>query len=190
MHEKALHTENRLLELVGHHDREAFELLYRRYWSQLYDAAFQRLKNGQQAEDIVQEIFIALWMHKDPLQIDNLPAYLHTAVRNRVLNYVARNKIADSFYEPLASLLSETATADSALRQKELLELMKAYIGSLPEKRKQIFALYLYHNLSTREIAERLHISQKTVQNQLHATMKGLRSRMVPFLLMALLIRI
>jgi RNA polymerase sigma-70 factor (ECF subfamily) len=190
MHEEALHTESRLLELVGRHDREAFELLYRRYWSQLYDTAFQRLKNVQQAEDIVQEIFIGLWTRQDPLRIDNLPAYLHTAVRNRVLNYVARNKIAESFYEPLASLLPETAAADSPLMQKELLDLMKLYIASLPEKRKQIFVLYLYHNLSTREIAERLHISQKTVQNQLHATMKGLKSRMVPFLLVILLIRI
>lgn len=190
MHEEALHTESRLLELIGHSNREAFELLYRRYWSQLYDAAFQRLKNGQQAEDIVQEIFIGLWTRRDTLQIENLPAYLHTAVRNRVLNYVARNKIADSFYEPLAALLSDTTAADSALMQKELLELMRAYIGSLPEKRKQIFALYLYHNLSTREIAEKLHISQKTVQNQLHTTMKGLKSKMAPLLLIVLLIRL
>ncbi len=190
MQEEVLYTDNSLLDLMTRHDQGAFELLYRRYWSQLYDAAFSRLENHQQAEDIVQEIFVSLWMRRDTLQIDNLPAYLHTAVRNRVLNYVSRNKMAAHFYEPFASLLIETDTADRVLLQKDLFDLMRAFIDSLPEKRKRIFVLHLYNNLTTKEIAEELQVSRKTVQNQIHTAMEGLRSQIIPVLLTFLLTRI
>jgi RNA polymerase sigma-70 factor (family 1) len=190
MANEVVYTDSKLLDLIAHHDHSAFKGLYRRYWSQLYDAAFQRLKDHQQAEDIVQEIFVSLWKRREALQVDNLAAYLHTAVRNRVLNYVVRNKAPESFYEPLAAILLESTTADTILLQKELLELLKSYIETLPEKRKQVFVLHLYHHLSTKEIAEKLQISQKTVQNQLRTAMADLKTKITPLLIAILTTRL
>jgi RNA polymerase sigma-70 factor (family 1) len=190
MANEVVYTDSKLLDLMAHHDHSAFEGLYRRYWSQLYDAAFQRLKDHQQAEDIIQEVFVSLWTRRTELAIDNLPAYLHTAVRNRVLNYVVRNRAPESFYEPLAAILLESGSADSLLLQKELLELLQAYVESLPEKRKQVFVLHLYHHLSTKEIAEKLQISQKTVQNQLRTAMTELKTKITPLLVVYLSTRL
>lgn len=177
-----VYTDKVLLDLLVQDDRNAFTILYRRYWMSLYDAAWKRLKNPQQAEDIVQDIFISLWTRRAELAIDNLPAYLHTAVRFRVLNYVERDLAATAFYEPFEAITATTATADGSLIEKELAGLVQAYIESLPEKRRAIFLLHLKENLSTKEIADRLQISQKTVQNQLGTALKGLHTRLAPVL--------
>ncbi len=190
MHDDVTYIDSRLLDLIARHDQGAFELLYKRYWNQLYDAAFQRLRDHQQAEDIVQEIFVTLWAKRECLNIYNLSGYLHTSVRNRVLNYIVRNKVSEDFYQPFAALLIESGTADMVLLEKELLELLKAYIQLLPEKRKQIFVLHLYNQLSTKEIAEKLQISQKTVQNQLRTAIDDLKTRFIPLVIAVLATRI
>ena len=176
------HTDQVLLELLVRNDRNAFTVLYRRYWQSLYEAAWKRLKNAQQAEDIVQEIFITLWTRRAALRIDNLPAYLHTAVRFRVLNYVERDLAGATFYEPFESITASVSNADDQLIEKELNSLVNAYIETLPEKRNAIFLLHLKERLTTKEIADRLHVSQKTVQNQLGTAMKGLQTRLAPVL--------
>jgi RNA polymerase sigma-70 factor (ECF subfamily) len=174
------YTDNELLALLSRDNRNAFELLYKRYWPELYDAAHQRLKNNQQAEDIVQDIFINLWSRRARLNIDNLPAYLHTAVRFRVFNYVHRDLAAETFYEPFEAIAICHSGADGQLLEKEMLQLVQAYADTLPEKRRRIFLMHLTGNLSTREIADQLRISQKTVQNQLGNALHGLRTHIVP----------
>ncbi len=170
------HNDSELLTLLTQDDSEAFELLYRRYWHQLYDAAYQRLRNGQQAEDIVQDIFVTIWTRRANLHIENLQAYLHTAVRFRVFNYVERDLADKAYFEPFATIVDCHSAADEQLMNKEMIKLIRLYARTLPEKRRQIFLLHLSESLTTREIAEQLHIKQKTVQNQLGKALQGLRS--------------
>lgn len=190
MAEEIVYTDHKLLQLVAQHDQAALRLLYQRYWTSLYDMAYRRLKDAQQAEEIVQDVFINIWKLRESLEIDNPGAYLRTAVRHRVLNYVTRNKAADSFYEPMALLLADSGRADELLLRKELLKLLRLYIETLPAKRKQIFLLHLYTNLSTKEIAERLSVSQKTVQNQILNAIDGMKTQILPILFAILIIRV
>ncbi|WP_315816158.1 sigma-70 family RNA polymerase sigma factor [Paraflavitalea speifideaquila] len=69
--------------------------------------------------------------------------------------------------------------ADNAVVEKELQDLATAWLNTLPPKRKEIFLLYFRENLSTKEIAERLNISQKTVQNQIGTSSKALRKKLL-----------
>lgn len=173
-------TDQQLLSLMAENDREAFEIIYHRYWHLLYDAAFRRLKNRQQSEDIVQEIFVRLWERRSELKVGDLSAYLHTAVRYKIYNYISRNVVSETFYEPFEIISVCPTGADARILEKELYQLLDAYINTLPKKRQRIFTLYLNENLSTREIATRLNISQKTVQNQLGLAINGLKTRMLP----------
>lgn len=181
---KDLITEQQLLSRIAGDDREAFEIIYDRYWDELYEAAGRRLHNTAQAEDIVQEIFVRLWERRADLQVKDLTAYLHTAVRYKVYNYISRDAVAGSFYEPFNIIT--TAGADAVIIEKELLHLAAAYITALPAKRRRIFNLYFNDDLSTGEIADRLNISQKTVQNQIGLAMNGLRASLLPVLLFIL----
>jgi len=180
-------NDNDLLVLLAQDDRHAFESLYRRYWLELYDAAYQRLKDNQQAEDIIQDIFVNLWIRRAVLKIGNLPAYLHAAVRFRVLNYVQRDLASEAFFEPFEAIASYQSGADGLLLEKEMMKLVLLYADTLPEKRRKIFLMHLNESLSTREIADQLRVSQKTVQNQLGTAMHGLRAHISTLLVFFLL---
>jgi RNA polymerase sigma-70 factor (ECF subfamily) len=173
-----------LLSLMAQDDHEAFEQLYKCYWLEMYDSAYRRLKNKKQAEDIVQEVFLSLWLRRRKQNIDNLPAYLHTAVKFRVFNYVERNLSHKSFYDPFVEIALSSKGTDSSLIEKELYNLLIAYINTLNEKKKEIFRLHFVENKSTKEIAEQLKIPRKTVQNQLRSIALDVRSRIAPILIL------
>lgn len=177
-------TDQQLLSMVAEGDEHAFKEIYSRYWTGLYDTAFKRLKNSKQSQDIVQDVFIGLWERREDLQIRDLAAYLHTAVRYRVYNFVSRDLASEAFFEPFEAVVAYSAGADEMLIEKEIFQLATAYIATLPKKRKQIFTLYTEENLSTTEIARRLNISRKTVQNQLGTAISGLKANLLPVLLL------
>lgn len=172
--------DHELLLMMSSGDKSAFETIYRKYWHELYVAAGRRLNNAAQAEDIVQNVFIRLWERRAVLQISNLSAWLHTAVKYQVYNYIARDAVAESFYEPLENITACSSGADARANENELLTLINAYIRALPSKKRMIFTLYYQENLSTAEIAQRLNISRKTVQNQIGTAMNALRAELLP----------
>jgi RNA polymerase sigma-70 factor (ECF subfamily) len=177
------HTDEQLLQCVRDGDEPAFDELYRRYWIPLYDAAYKRLDDRQQAEDIIQDVFIRLWIRKQDLAIDNVAAYLHTAVRYNVLSYFTRHKATSSFCAPFEIMLTESETPEERFMAKELLELVYAYAETLSERKRQIFLLHIKSRLSTKEISEVLSITQKSVQNQLGSVLHGLRKSLIPVIL-------
>lgn len=177
---KETFTESELLSLMAQDNKDAFEVIYRKYWKGLYVAALKRLNNKEQAEDIVEDIFIRFWEKRACLKVKNLKAYLYTAVRYKVYNYISRDVVSQAFYEPFEAITVHPESADSVIIEKELQQLAEMYIEALPPKRKKIFTLYFDENLSTREIAERLKVSQKTVQNQLGNAINGLRAHVLP----------
>lgn len=172
--------DEQLLQLMREDDRESFKIIYQRYWHRLYRAAYKQLARHDQSEDIAQDIFIKLWERRKQLNITHLSAYLHTAVRYRVYDYVVRDMAADVFYQPFEDVLLTAGEADTGLIEKELFQLAEAYMATMPSKRRQIYELYFNNNLPTHEIAARLKISQKTVQNQLGNAINGLRAKVLP----------
>ena len=172
-----------LLHQLSQKDRKAFEIIYSKYWRPLLDVAWKGLQDKQAAEDLVQDVFLSLWQKSEQLQINNLEAYLKTAVRYKVLNHVVRTKRTHEFFESLYEIFQEKNTPETKFLAKNLLELIHAYAAILPVKRREIFILYIQSRLSTKEIAETLSLSQKTVQNQLGISLQGLRTRVAPVLI-------
>ncbi|GEP95869.1 RNA polymerase sigma factor [Chitinophaga cymbidii] len=179
-------TDKELFLLLQEDDRTAFNFIYRRYWKTLYDIAYRSLQDPAQAADIIQDLFTALWLHRRDWQIENPGAYLYTAVRSRILNYVQRDLVKDAFYEPFEAIATSSFTADGLIREKEMMHLVVQYIDTLPVKRREIFLLHFADRLSTQEIASRLGLAQKTVQNQLHTAVQGLfaKAGLTAFLLL------
>ena len=172
-----------LLQQLSQGDRKAFEIIYRKYWRPLLDAAWKGLQDKQTAEDLVQGVFLSLWQNRKQLQVNNLEAYLKTAVRYKVLNHVVRTKRTYEFFELFYEIFEEKNTPETTFLAKNLLELIHAYAAILPVKRREIFMLFIQSRLTTKEIAETLGLSQKTVQNQLGISLLGLRAKVAPLLI-------
>lgn len=177
-----------LLNLVKQDDREAFAVIYRKHWQALYNSAYKRTRDKEQCQDIVQNVLTDLWLRRNDVEIDNLPAYLHTAVRFQVFKQVSRQPTNSVLLDSFELTISSPEHTDDPLLEKEILNLMSLWIAALPSKRRKIFLMHYTDGLSTREIAARLGVSQKTVQNQLNTATQALRARLAHIISISVLL--
>jgi len=175
-------SETLLLLQIEQGCEESFNVLFERYWEKTYSAAYARLRDSDQAKDIVQEIFTHIWLKRETLHIDNLPAYLNVAVRNRVLKFIEKQKNIDPFFDILENMPATSQQADGNLLWKEFLISYEALLNTLPAKRQVIFRLHFQEDLPTKDIAKELGISRKTVQNQLGKALEKLKISLLPLL--------
>jgi len=167
---------------------ESFNALFEKYWDKAYSAAYARLGDSDQCKDIVQEIFTHIWLKRETLHIDNLPAYLNVAVRNRVLKFVEKQKNTSPFFDILENMQVSSSRTDGNLLWKEFLAAYEALLNTLPAKRQTIFRLHFQDDIPTKDIAKELGISRKTVQNQLGKAVEKLKVSLSPLLPVLLLI--
>ncbi len=177
-----LHDEE-LLERFRKGDTPAFEVLYKRYWSVLYVQAWRMLEHEQDAQDLVQEIFTAIWVKAGDIELSgSLSAYLYVAVRNRVLSLIAHKR---TYRRHLSSLQQFLSSADHSLLQKMTEKEMSAYIeneiAQLPARVREVFELSRKTALTHKEIAGHLERSQETVKKQISHALRTLRHKLSHF---------
>lgn len=170
-------TDDELLHLINNDDKAAFEKIYNKYWSKLYLSAYNLLRDRYAAEDIVQEVLVQLWMKRNTVVIESLNAYLYTAVRFQVFNVIRSGKVREGLFMEIEQL-SVAHVAEDNLHEKYIINKMNEEIAELPERCREIFTMSRKEHLSTKEIAERLGIAPKTVENQLTIAIRRLRSSM------------
>lgn len=152
-----------------------FDEIYRRHWKTLYSEAYKRLHDGPLCEEVVQDVFTDLWVHRADRRVDNLPAYLLTAVRYQVFMRYKKVVALPAFEEPLEHMAVSSDGADTALFVKEFRAFIDRWLETQPEKRREIFRMRYLEEKTTREIAGELGLSQKTVQNTLNTAVKDLK---------------
>lgn len=170
-----------LLALLSESNHLAFQEIWGRYWQLIYNTAYKRLKNSNLCQDAVQDIFADLWLRRETLDISNLPAYLNKAIRYKVFKVLADTKADTPFFDIFENMADTAVGADNNVLEKELFDLAALWLESLPEKRRQVFLMRYTEGLSTKEIAQRLSISQKTVQNHLGRATNSLNEQLFVF---------
>lgn len=147
---------------------ELFEQLFRRYQPALVAFANTFTRSPEDAREVVQEVFISVWQNVANLRADdNLKSYLFTATRNKALNFLAKKKLATVDAEPVVVERHHSTHNEAASDAGELETIIFNEVQQLPEKCREIFILSRQEGLSYKEIAERLDVSPKTVENQI-----------------------
>lgn len=176
-----------LLFQLSDGSREAFDILYDKYFKEVYNAAYKRLNNAHHADDIAQDVFVQLWIRGSKSPIENLPAYLFTLVKNNIFKFLEK----ESRYAELPDLANQAedplGRADSSLLYQEFLTCFDQLIESLSPQQRIIFKMRFEDDMSSTEIAEKLQISPKTVRNQLGKAIAKLRDSMTLILVLYLL---
>lgn len=173
----ALSDEELLIEL-SLNNTAAFDEIYKRYWSNMFTSAYNILREREDCMDVVQEIFVWLWEKREQVVIRSLKSYLLVAVKFKVANYLRNGKVRNSFFEQLKGIEHVENLVENDYEVNELAAIIADFTKGLPEKCREIFELSRYEHLSNKEIAERLGISVKTVENQISIAIKKLRGSM------------
>ncbi|WP_353720262.1 sigma-70 family RNA polymerase sigma factor [Dyadobacter sp. 676] len=177
MHDNDQFCDQELFGLIKTGDQRAFTALYRRHWQSMFNAAYKRLQCKALSQDMVQNIFIDLWERRGLVEVSNVQAYLHTAIRFQVFKQTAREGRNAHLLAAFEANLAAIGSADEVVLEEEVHRLLALWIEALPEKRREIFLLHCFEGRSTAEIADQLDISRKTVQNQLNNATTELRSK-------------
>lgn len=171
------HSDTDLLIAVKSGDRAAFATIYDRYKFLLHHHAWNKTHNLADTEDALQEVFSNLWSRRESLEPDmNLAGYLYTAIRNYLLNIVAREDVRDRYMASLRS--AAEVNTDHQARTNIFKNLIEKEIEALPPKMRQVFELSRKQHLSHREIAQIMGTSEQTVKKQMANALKFLRSRL------------
>lgn len=165
-----------LVALIKQGDHTAFTEVYNRYWKFLYTSAYNATGEQQESMDLCQSIFIWIWENRQQLNIrSSLQAYLHTALKYKIANLIRNGRVHAA---RIAELLQTTVASPEIdpLEVKELKHFIDQLIAGLPDKCRQAFLLSREEQLSHREIAERLGISEKTVDDHISRALKRLKA--------------
>jgi len=169
---------------------DAFKEIYDRYFDALFIHAMKRLRDKEEAQDVVQDVFTILWTKKDGISLtDSLPAYLFTAVRNRILNVISHKHVESSYIQSIQEFVNqEICQTDHLLRENDLANLIEKEISSLPLRMQEIFILSRKEHRSHKEIAKELHLSEQTVKKQVQNALKILRVKLTSIMMILLVI--
>ena len=176
--------DNDLLDRIREGDRGAFATLFGRYGVSLVQYATTIVKDADEAQDIVQQLFVQLWVKRAELLIStSLKSYLYRAVHNGSLNKIRQHAVKESYAgDPVYTGGSAAASAAQRMESKEVSEAVERAIAELPEQCRNIFRLSRFEELKYQQIADRMGLSVKTVENQMGKALKHMRGRLKEFM--------
>lgn len=176
--------EQTIVEKISNGDQSAYEELFHTYYAHLCNFAFQFMKEQEASEEIVQDIFYNIWNSRQSLDIQvSIKSYLFSSVRNRCINQLKQIQTREKYkqYNEQQIAYSENVTHDLAT-ENDLAALIVKSVEELPPERKKIFLLSREEGLKNKDIADKLNISIKTVENQMGKALKFLRTQLVDYL--------
>ena len=161
-------------------DKQALDEIYKFFYPKLYVFAKSFLKVEDDINDILQDVFVKLWLNREKIdKVETFNSYLFTIAKNAIVSYF-REKSKDQKFETRIKeiLVSRELKYNDELEYKDLKKNLETIVNQLPDKRKQIFLLSREEGLSNNEIAEKLGISVKTVEDHMRHALQFIRKRL------------
>ncbi len=173
-------SENELVERLIKGDVNAFDEVYKRYALKLYAFSLKYLKSKEEAEELVQSVFLKVWENQQNLKRDtSFKSFLFTIAYNEICNLFRQRSYLRKFIE--SSLISNQEASGESEAQIEALfirEHLDRIVAKLPEKQRIIFQKSRQDGKSTKEIAAELGLSPGTVDNYLSESLKFIRNHL------------
>lgn len=177
-------SESRIIQLLQKGEAAAFEQVFKTHFKNLHGYAYTILQDEIAAEEMVQNVFCKIWEKKDLLNAEtSIKAYLYRAVHNESLNYLKHQKVKAA-YQMYAVQHIDTNESNAArkLMLSELEHKLHKALNELPQQCRIIFQMSRFQDMKYQEIANELNLSVKTVENQMGKALKILRTKLVEFL--------
>jgi RNA polymerase sigma-70 factor (ECF subfamily) len=171
-------SDNLLVTRIRCNDKDAFKTLYDRYNKKIYFFSLRYLSNNIEAEELVQSVFINVWEHRESLDANiSVKNYIYKAAVNYIYNYLKKKAIRARFVESEIKKgeIHSNLTYEQVFYH-DLERSISAIVEALPSQQKKIFQLSRYEGLTHKEIAKKLDLSERTVENQIFRSLKKIRN--------------
>ncbi|AWW32126.1 RNA polymerase sigma-70 factor [Echinicola strongylocentroti] len=164
-------------------DEVLFETSFNSHFQALYAYACMLVKDEDEAEEIVQTVFLKIWEKRESIAItSSLKAYLYQMVYRDSMNHIRHQKVKQKHQDITLHQINDNGLQMDEGQDHELMDALKKALQGLPEKCRKVFLLSRYETLKYQEIADRLGISVKTVETHMGKALKHLRVELADFL--------
>jgi RNA polymerase sigma-70 factor (family 1) len=182
-------SDEELLNRLLSNDKEAFRDIFLRYWYPLFKVANARINSREEAEEIVQDIFLALWRNRNTLLIANLSAYLFSSVRKGVVSKIRSRFVHEKYRNYYLKFFpGYSMSTDETIEFDALGTAIENALLQLPEKSRQVFRLNRLQGLSIPEISEILKMPRRTIEHHLTQSLRQLRIHLKDYILLFIMI--
>jgi RNA polymerase sigma-70 factor (family 1) len=170
-------------------DEIAFELLFKKYYLSLCHYVFKYVENMTDAEELVQEALLGIWDKRESILITtSFKSYIYQSVKNGALNTIRKNQRRSNHLKILNPKTIESPQAIDNIHVEEINEKLFEVLESLPPKCRTIFQMSRMEGLKHKEIAIKMELKTKTIENQIGIALKILKEQLSDFLHIILLL--
>ena len=171
-----------VMSALRQYSKEAFSLLFQTYYTDLVLFCGNFIKDKDSCEDIVQSIFLKLWNDRKNIQIEiSLKSYLLKAVRNSCLDEFRHIEIVRQYETEFGSSALDNYDTENYILYSDLYAHLSRALEKIPDLYKEAFVLNRFEGLKYREIAEKLNVSERTVEVRVSKTLDLLRKQLKDF---------
>ncbi len=178
-----MELEKDVIEQFRSGSEAAFGQVFHTYYKALAAYARTILKDNDDAEDMVQQVFITVWEKRSAMEIHtSLRSLLYRAVHNACLNRIKQQQVRSGYAKEVIQLHREDSTTEDRMQQKELQQKIELAMEQLPGQCARIFKMSRFEQLKYQEIADQLGLSVKTVEHQMGKALKVMREQLKDYL--------
>jgi|TARA_R110002050_G_scaffold171837_1_gene303939 RNA polymerase sigma-19 factor, ECF subfamily len=178
---KGIKSNTELVKLLKKGDMAAFDVIYNKYCHKLHQFVFMYLKQEEDAEEIVQEVFIKIWQSRNKIDVyASFESFLFTIAYNSTMSLL-RKRMSEAKSREYLKSMQQIDTADKVIDELEFAELnqkVQTLLSRLTSRQKEIYLLSREEGLTHEKIAQKLNISESTVNNHLVTVLKILKSNL------------
>jgi RNA polymerase sigma-70 factor, ECF subfamily len=179
-------------ELIGrlkNDDKAALDEIFNYYYPRLYNFSKRILKIEDEIDDILQDVFLKIWLNRNKLNNpETFNSFIFTITRNALLNLIRSNINNQAFKEEFSKrIISSEYVTQNEFEFKEIKTAIDQIVSKLPEKRQKVFLLSRNEGLSNKEIAQKLNISEKTVEDHITHSIRFLKKSLSEIGILSLL---
>jgi len=175
-------NEEQLVKRLSEGDEKAFRVLFMRYYPKIRCFLNGLLKSETEAEDLTQDVFVKIWMNRTRFaEVNTFGAYLYVLAKNTAFNYIESKQIRQVGLDERPFEEEYDRNPYEELVAKDLQLFVNMVVDSMPSQRQAVYRMSRESGLTNDEIAEKLHLAKKTVENHLNLALKELRNAMLLF---------
>jgi RNA polymerase sigma-70 factor (family 1) len=180
MKDTYLYSDDEIVKEIRADNMIAFDFFYKKYCRRVYKFGYSILKSDIESEDLVQNVFLALWENRNKIEKgSSIKSYLFTITYNSAITLIRKKASEAQFCDYLKTLREiNEEPVNTQLEFQELSSRVEEIVEGLPRRQKEVYLLHRVEGLKYSDIAERLNISVNTIENHMSIALKTIRSKL------------